>query len=338
VAPPAAPGKPGNDAVNPDQLRNVDVEKRFTGMTLPNGLSYVGSAQDKLLTYLRLRTQNSPAESAARIRNREISRMVEYARISRDESNGQIVVQVKLNENSYLRPYVLTGHISKKSRSTSLQIIKNFNGVRTMGEQAMSGRMKCLDKDGGCETSLVTLQVGDAPKSEVQIVFRDSVAAVNVLLPDQRSGNPEFDMLTTFWLNSINQVNTDFKFQVAVMKSFEVVNGPSGFDVQIRGDNQQLIAFGGPLLAPKTGTVVKVPATFSVDLQDSFVMDGVEHSRFDLANTIGSGQIVNNNGVGQVRVSLAMRKKPGFAQDTMLLTCSRIAKSIVTLNEQNLKM
>jgi hypothetical protein len=340
----------GYEPVDPRAVESTDFDKRYTGMTDPDGLFYTGSSTDKLLTYLRLRNEDPNLDMGVKSRNLDAAQSIRSARLSRDKDTGDVVISLKIKEGQNLKNYVLAGGVNEGEGASKVHLAKGRNGLKTTGSQTISGKIKCLDADGGCETifarliventsSPVPTAIGGSTGSRavVAILFRESLADIHASLA-KSSGNPEYENIRKFWINSDYDSNTDMKLKAAVLKSFEVVNGRSGFDVQIIGENRQLISLGGPLLAPDAGTSVDIPASRMVDPQDSSDIEDLTSYKFDLANFIGSAKITNNNGLGQVRIALKMRKRVGYSQEGFKLTVMRIIKQTVEPNEENLNL
>lgn len=329
------------DPVDPRAVDKADYEKRYTGMSDEEGLRYTGSSTDYILTYLRLRNEDPELDIDIKERNIEAAHAIEMARLNYDKFSGDVSVFLKIREGNNLRTYILTGGLGDGETISSLRIAKGagHRGGKTTGPQQIEGKIRCMDSDGGCETTVARLVFGDKPgyRAAVAIVFRESLADIHFSL-SAASGNPEYDTMRKFWINSNDEANSDLRLKEAVLKSFEIVNGRSGFDVEIKSYDRQLLSFGGPLLAPEAGTSLSIRADRNADLRESLDLDGIADYEFDLANLIGSAKIVNNNGLGQVRLAVKMRKRVGYRQEAFGLTVMRIIKPTLTPNQDNLKL
>lgn len=341
----------GYEPVDPGAIERTDLEKRYTGMDTPEGLFYTGSSTDKLLTYLRLRNEDPNLDAGVKARNLDAAKSIRSAHMSRDPETGDVVITLKIKEGQNLKNYVLTGGIGEGDTVSKLRLAKGRGNVKTTGDQMVNGKIKCMDDDGGCETIFARLVLenpsapepvatGSTPTSSraaVAILFRESLADIRASL-SKSSGNPEYEYIRDFWINSHNEANSEMKLKKAVLKSFEVVNGRSGFEAQLIGENRQLISLGGPLLAPDAGTFVDVTADRAPQMQESLDLDNISDYKLDLANFIGSAKIVNNNGLGQVRIALKMRKRVGYTPESFRLTIMRIIKPTLEPNEDNLNL
>ncbi|MNL40579.1 hypothetical protein D3C87_1629380 [compost metagenome] len=122
------------------------------------------------------------------------------------------------------------------------------------------------------------------------------------------------------------------------MSSFEVVNGRSGVTLAIEGLNKELLAFAGPLLAPEAGTAVNVTLSrVKQDREDTLDLLAAGKNKLNFANWIGQARMVANNGLGQVRLALKMRKRGNYKQDQFAVTFMRTINPIVDLTDDNLQ-
>lgn len=311
----------GYDPSNPSQIDEERFTKRYTGAKDSSGLLYTGSAPDSLLTFLRMRSEGKNIDSETKARNTKAAMSVLSARIDRTSDEFNIVLE--LSEAGSSKNYVLTGARSQ-NRVTVLEV------TQKTGTQKIEASIKCMDANRGCETSMLKLLIGEpGTRSVVRILFRDSLADVFANLPGKRSANPEYESMRSFWINSILNIETDEKMKEIRFKAFEVVNGRSGFEVQIWGHNGELMIYSGPLLAPEVGTKIDIQA----ESGDAWV-----NSSSNLANSVGSARIINNNGLGQIKLDLTMRPRGGYDQDAFKLTIMRLVRPILPLTERSIEM
>ncbi|MNK92310.1 hypothetical protein D3C87_1124300 [compost metagenome] len=122
------------------------------------------------------------------------------------------------------------------------------------------------------------------------------------------------------------------------MSSWEVVNGRSGFVFTTKGYNDELLAFSGPLLSQDGSNAVNVRLNrIGKDEDNSLDLISVRNSRLNYANTIQEARLIANNGLGQIRLSVKMRKRNNYAQDKFAVTVMKMIKPIVDLEDDNLK-
>lgn len=299
--------------------------KKLTGFSSNEGLVYTDSSDDDLLAYLRHRNE-ALSSGEQKSRNLETAQKVTFARLS--VVHGTPVVTLDLGEETY----VLTG-TTGTSRAAELRIAEG-----TSGAQEVEGTWKCLDKDGGCDTSLAHVLIGSrGARAAVSIVFRNSLADLYVKMPLDDSQDPTYLQTKRFFENSESNTNTDFKVDEVYLRSFQVVNGRSGFDTEITGQNGEFFGFAGPLLAPKVGSNVNLEAKMLSPSEEDTGTSAFSNDQLNLANSITSAHIVNNNGEGKVGVSFELSKGSDGVEHKFVLEFTRIKKSIVELSETNLK-
>ncbi|KHD88129.1 MAG: hypothetical protein OM95_11410 [Bdellovibrio sp. ArHS] len=325
-----------NDAAN---ATNDALSKRMTGAVTEDGLVYTSSSTDDLLTFLRARNEKVGAES--RRANLAAAASVLSAKMSVDGLSGDAVVTLKIQEGADVKVYNVAGSSTNGGSASPVKSVRAGNDERTTGARALSGTLKCMDLDGGCETTFVRLQIGTSPNTAIiNLVFRNSAADLYFHLPAQNahSDNPEFLLLQEFAVSTIQRLNVSNKVKTSKISSWEVVNGRSGFMVSLKGVNQELLAFAGPLLAPEAGTGVNINLSrIAKDQEDTLDLISLNNTKLNYANYIGDARLIANNGLGQVRIALKMRKRGNYAQDQFAITFMRRIKPLVDLTDDNLK-
>lgn len=338
--PAPAPGTnviPGDYRYNdPANATRDNLSKRMTGGVTEDGLVYTSSSTDDLLNYLRARNEKVGYET--RRLNLEAAASVQNAKMSVDAMSGDVIITLKVQEGRDVKVYNVAGGLSE-GISNPVRSVRAGNGEKSTGTRALSGTVKCLDLDGGCETVLARLTIGSSPTSALlNIVFRTSSADLYFQLPGQYSDNPEYLVLRDYVRNTIRQENTIDRVKSVRMSSFEVVNGRSGFSVAMKGANSELLAFAGPLLAPEAGTGVNIPLSrIGKEQDDSLDLISLNNTKLTYANWIGEARLVANNGLGQVRLALKMRKRASYAQDQFAVTFMRKIKPLVDINDDIVK-
>lgn len=347
VTPPVVDNRPApnpgtNDVPSnyiPSDASNVTREglnKRFTGGVTPEGLLYTSSSTDELLDYLRARNQRVNEES--RRLNRNAAASVVFAKISTSSVTGDAVLTLKVQEGADVNAYNLLGSAAA-GPANSLTAVRSGNGEVTTGRRAVSGTLKCLDFDGKCENLFARLVIGTSPSSAiVNVVFRRSEADIFYSLPGQRSGSPEYEAIRSMWLNTTKNIRSENRVTSVRMNSWEVVNGRSGVTLTVRTAGNELLGFAGPLLAPEAGTGVNVRMSrLAKDQEDSLDLINTKATKLNYANWIADARMIANNGLGQVRLNLKMRKVGNYSQDQFAVTFMRRIKPIVELNDAELR-
>ncbi|MDG0815129.1 hypothetical protein [Bdellovibrio svalbardensis] len=322
-----------NDASN---VGRDNLTKRMTGGVTADGLVYTSSSTDELLNLLRGR--NERVDEYSRQANLQAAASVLSAKLTVDGMSGDAIVTLKVQEGRDVKVYNVAGGMSGEYASP-LKSVRAGNGEKSTGQRAVEGTIKCLDLDGLCENTFVRLKIGTPGSSAiVNVVFRNSVADLYFNLPGKYSDNPEYLIMREFIRNTITQQNTDNKIKQARMSSFEVVNGRSGVALTMKGKNNELLGFSGPLLAPEAGTGVNITLSrIAKDQDDSLDLISLDKSQLTYANWIGDARMVANNGLGQVKIALKMRKRSNYGQDMFTVTFMRKIKPLVELTDDNLK-
>lgn len=342
-APPPAPTltqlPPDYKANDPQNVTSDVFTKRMTGGLGQDGLAYTSSSTDQLLSFLRAR--NDKVDVITRRTNLDAAVSIQSAAMSVDPLSGDSVITLKIQEGSDVKVYNVAGVSNYGGSASLLRSVQSGNEESTTGGRPLEGTLKCLDLDGGCETSFARLKIGAPGSSAIlNLVFRNSSADLYFHLPaaDAHSENSEFVELQNFVLNTVRKVDTNDRIKSVRMSSWEVVNGRSGVILAIRGYNNELLAFEGPLLAPEAGTGVNVALSrVAENKKDSLNLISLNNTKLTYANWISEARMVANNGLGQVRVALKMRKRGSYAQDQFSVTFMRTIKPIVELTDSNLK-
>lgn len=324
---------------DPQNATRDSLTKRMTGGVAQEGLAYTSSSTDELINYLRAR--NTRVDEATSRMNREAAASVLSATMSVDGLSGDAVITLKVQEDGDVKIYNVAGVSTYGGPASLLRPVRGGNSEKTTGARPLEGTLKCLDLDGGCENSFARLKIGSTGSSAIiNLVFRNSSADLYFHLPaaNSHSQNPEFIQLQEYALNTIQKINTNDRIKSVRMSSWEVVNGRSGVTLSVKGYNNELLAFAGPLLAPESGTGVNVALSrIANEQEDTLNLISLENTKLTYANFIGEARMVANNGLGQVRVALKMRKRGSYAQDQFAVTFMRTIKPIVELTDDNLK-
>lgn len=318
------------------QVERDGLSKRITGGQTSDGMLYTSSSTDNIHAVLRAR--NEKVGYAQKRLNMEMAASVQSASLHVDALSGEATVVVKMAEGNSQTTYVLAGALGEGS-AQRLKVVRGSATDKTTGRRAVEASIKCLDLDGGCENTFARLRftVNGSP-SVVNIVFRQSSADAFFQLPGEYSNNTEYLYLREFIHNSIKGVQTDNKISEIQMNAFEVVNGRSGFDIQLKGRNKELLGFRGPLLAPEAGSAVNVQlARIGKEANDTMDLISMGNVSLKYANYIQEARLVNNNGLGQVRFVLKMRKRAEYAQDQFAVTIMRRVKPLIELSDESLQ-
>lgn len=318
------------------QVERDGITKRMTGGQTSDGLIYTSSSIDEIHAVLRAR--NDKVGWAQKRTNLELASSVKSASLKIDSLSGEATVVVKMAEGRSDATYVLSGEAGEGS-ARRLRVVRQSLSEKTTGQRTVEASLKCLDLDGGCENTFARLKfnVNGSP-AVVNIVFRQSSADAFFQLPGEYSNNTEYLHLREFIHNSIKGVQSANRISEIQMNAFEVVNGRSGFEILIKGRNKELIGLRGPLLAPEAGTAVNIQAArVGKEAQDSLDFTSLGEVSLKYANYIQDVRVVNNNGLGQVRFVMKMRKRADYSQDQFAVTIMRRVKPLIELSDESLQ-
>lgn len=339
--------KPVKDAeLNPipqdyesDDAKNVtrdNLTKRLTGGKTSDGLLYTGTSTDGILAWLRARNEKVGWET--RRLNFAAAASVRSAKLSVDSLSGEAIIALKIDEAGSAKTYVLAGAMSSGS-ANQLQLVRAGAGETTTGTQAVAATLKCLDLDGQCENSYLRVKVGGngTPSAIINVIFRQSAADAYFHLPGEYTDSAEYADIREMIINSIKRINSDNRISAIKMNSWEVVNGRAGVNVYIQSRNKELLGFSGALLAPEAGTAVNVALSrIGVEANDSLDLLALNQWKLNYQNSIAEAKLINNNGLGQIRLALKMRKRGAIGGEQFAITIMRKIKPIVDLNESSL--
>ncbi len=312
----------------PSDSNNVDSNaygKRLTGGVSKEGLLYTSSATDDTLDVLRGLKRDQLGLSAS----------VTEAQLKFESISGLSVVTLRIQENGFARVYNLVGQSAFEGGNEVIRLnaAASGNGTRTTGSMPIHGTLQCLDLDGGCEATLVKVELGySGSASHIDIVFRQSVADLYFKM-SRGSGNPEYDVLKELAINTFDTHTGSNRVKTSTMNSWEVVNGRAGFNVVLRTYDNQLLAFSGPLVSPQSGNstnVILKPLAKDPNVEDDGIGNG---GKLNILNMIGEARLTANNGLGQIRIVFKMRKFNTYKQDLFAITFMRRSKPVIDLND-----
>ncbi|UYL07215.1 hypothetical protein B9G69_009160 [Bdellovibrio sp. SKB1291214] len=311
---------------NPANIESSKYGKRLTGARSNEGLLYTSSASDDTLDVLRGLKRDQFGLSAS----------VTDAKLKFDSISGQSVITLSVQENGFPRIYNLVGDSSmdNENQIVRLRAARGGNGTNTTGSMPINGTLQCLDLDGGCQTTLVKVDLGfSGSASHIDIVFRQSVADLHFVLPEHGSGNPEYDVMEELALNTYKYKQGDNRVKTSYMHSWEVANGRAGFSVVLRTYTNELLAYSGPLVSPESGNTTNIvlkPLKKDPTQDDDGISNG---GKLGLQNMIGEARLTANNGLGQLRIVFKMRKLARHKQDVFAIVFMRRSKPVIDLND-----
>lgn len=328
-------GNSGNSRPQTPAQKTPDVPttKKVTGVpSNKDGLLYTGAADDDTLA--QLQQNEKRLSSDQQDNNYRTAQAVTQVEVFQDISTREASVSVTLEEGSRTEVYNVFG-VMIDNLSSPVSAISSVQGVRTSGSAKVSGKMQCLDLNVNeklCSNLLVSLDLKRGRSvSNIKVLVRHSSADLHFDL-NESSGNPDFELFKDFLMSSALERDTKTKIKTIYMQSFEVMNGRSGFDLQITGGNNEFIGFRGELLAPAVGSSVNLPVSITAPrmLRD---LSGANHLKLNLMELIRNVRLVMNDGAGKLKLKMSSRARGNYALDVFTLTFTRKAKAVISVNE-----
>lgn len=330
---PPVPRRNGSGEVQ--DAPDIETAKHHTGAQNNDGLLYTGSASDETLEDLRkLESQNSTEQQQ---RNKDLAQSIEAVEFTQDLNTQEATVSIRLKEGKHSEVYNL---VSRPLADNSVMKASKVNaafGIRTSGASAVDGSMQCLDIDineSRCNNVLVSLNMKGHSKSTAKILVRNSFADMQLDL-SKSSGNPEFETLKDFFMNSYMDRDSKNKVDTINFLSYEVVNGRAGFDIQIIGLNNEYIGFRGDQVASQAGSAVNVAVNKTSPRLNAGV-EGNDKVHLNLQNSLGNVRLVMNDGNGKLTLKASSRAYRNYPIDNFKLTFTRRAKAVVKVSQERL--
>ncbi len=303
------PPAPRNDDLGLRPFEPIEAnDKSFTGGDASDGFSYTGSSPDALLEFLRAR--NNRVDADTRRKNIELAQSVKSASLT--NRDGAAILTLKLSENGQSRNYTLVGDV-RAGAATKLELRS------TDGSKAADGTLKCMDADGGCENIFARLRIGTPGSADIlNVVFRGSGANLFFDLAGNRTASNEYLTLREFMRNTVSK--TGDRITYSKISSWEVVNGRAGFNVTMKGNNGQTLAYGGWLVAVSEGS--------SAALNQSLDNE----ARSEYASWINGARLIANDTHGRLQIRLSVSTGERF-----VIKFTRQVKPLVDLSDDNLR-
>lgn len=294
--------------------------KKVTGMAPEKGLSYTSAGADETLEYFK--NLNKRQTAMQQQMNMKKATEILSAELTVDEESLEARILLTMSNG---QKYKLAGAPEGDGRADLAQL-------RSNGMLQVKGFHKCIDTDGGCNTSYAKLQFSDG--SYARIVFRQARASYKFNLPAAEGNDSQAHvLLEKFIINGHEKADTIHKLSKIDVSSFEVVNGRSGVTVEILGDDDNLIKFAGPLLAPEGGTVVNTQMFKIIDLTPSEDLMSENMYVFDRAKGITDIRMIRNNGLGQMRFALRTKQNDAGRSKVIEMTLSPVAGAAMSTQD-----
>lgn len=328
-------GRTGGQAKNDNkgevqQAPDIQTAKRITGAQNKDGLLYTGSADDDTLEVLKQIESQLPL--AQQQNNKKLAQSVIGVELFQDLMTKEAFASIKIQDGAIVEVYSVMAPLSENAL-TKLSVVNSVQGVHSSGKAKVSGQMQCLDldlNDKTCSNILLSLDLKKGSNvSSLKILVRDSMADLHFDLAES-SGNPDFENMRDFLINSALDRETKNKIKQINMQAFEVMNGRSGFDLQMLGHNNEFLGFRGELLSPQAGSSLNIPVSITAPRLLSDV-SGENQLKLNLSNVIKNARLVMNDGNGKVKLRMSARSRANYAADIFTVTFTRKTKAVINI-------
>ncbi len=282
-------------------------------------LFYTSASGDGLMTEFKLKSKTVSADQQNK--NQKLASAISAAKLRR-LSTGEMSIDLAIVEpdqkvHSYTLRAVVDGQKMKLSAVTSGGDLE-FQG----------GFLKCLDSDGGCQTSYAKIKFSNA---YTRIIFRTSYADSHFMIYTNpaSSRNSYFELWNSYISNQTDGIQNLQKLNRVQVSSFEIVNGKSAMGVLISAEDQESVGLSLGLLALEKGVHVVAPVAKHVDISKSYDLKVPVSRGQKLNQALVDAKLVANNGAGQLKLMFTF--SADVTDSKIWLNLSRIEKPTMTL-------
>ena len=275
-------------------------------------LFYTASSADGLMT--EFRSYNSKVSAEQSKMNASLAKIITSAKIKK--SGSDMMIDLTTDEQGILQTYKLKA--TQAGDKHTISVVGQTGDLEFQG-----GFLKCLDKNDSCDNSYIKVKLSGA---YTRIIFRTSYA--NRLFQYQDSTSDGHRLWMTYVNNSTQASSTNLKFKSAQVASFEIVNGRAAMGAMILTQDNESVGLSFPLVASAQGTEVSAAAVKSQDVIKIYNLAAIGATSQRLAQAITTAKLVNNNGLGDVRVKLEFGSTAGI-----WVVLSRVAQDTATVQD-----
>jgi len=246
--------------------------------------------------------------SAVQGGNEKLARGISKASLVKSQHEQKYTLQVSVAEIGQLIYSLDVSDLVEQKKSIKNEKME-IDSSASEDSEALSAFLTCVSKSSRdkCSTAIVQLRKNN-DESQAYIVLRNSPA--NLYLGEYTSKlmlRPQGDVIIDRWVQFFAQVmdyryivgSTEGMNNIAELKTFAVVDGRAGFQLDINRLGYSPFTVGGELEVTKRGAAVSV----NTKLEKNSEEDGYD----DIINeTIKSAILVHNNGRGMLQISLQL--------------------------------
>ncbi len=284
-------------------------------------LFYTSAGRDGLME--EFKSYNLKVSKEQQVMNANLAKAIVGSKLTRQNSSGDILVTVNVDEFGTLKTYRLKA--TTEGDMMKLSVAKSG----TTGEMTFQGGfLKCLDLDGGCENAYAKIKFAGG---YTRLIFRNSLADMHFQYQQNVNANSGFNTWMNYITNSINEAPVAQVFDSLQLSSYEIVNGRAGMGALLTTKDREMVGLSIPLVVSANKSEVNVPVSKLSDLASNYdLKTGASYSQ-NLSQKINTANLIFNNGLGQIKLNLNMGSPQAPA--TVWIVASRVQKKVMSLNQ-----
>ena len=259
--------------------------------------------------------------------NANLAKAIVTAKLSRSNSSGEVRVELTIDESLNGAGTVKTYRLKAVSDSSGTKLV--VADAVTGSLEFQGGLLKCIDADGGCENAYAKIKMSGA---YARLIFRNSFADMHFLVQEKIVNNPGFDLFKKYISNSVLGNSSNERINTLQLSSFEVVNGRAGMGALLTTTDKEMIGLSIPLVVSGTKSEVSAPVAKLSDLSKNYDLSPLANIYSQkLSQQIGDVKLVNNNGLGQLKLKMTIGASANAGSIWMVV--SKVKKPEMTIEQ-----
>lgn len=295
-----------------------------------DGARYSGAGPDNLREYLTVvQDEDNSISSSQRALNLKFARSIQKASLRLNTQTGQVQMILSLTSLKGKDIEIAVTGAARAGQS-------NFTlSSKTKG---LSGKLMCLDalSDQGqtCQTSLGEVKYNGA---RVQVIFRHTPVEMQFNFQEHNCFTKECSEIYNMARYSERKIIDSNTLKLAVMDTFEVVQGKSEFRILAVTNENEVMKFAGPLANPELYPVLDTPVDRSLTAEDLRDPKTHEPRRSRLNEALHDVRITTNDGFGNLNLLVKMKILDDDTRDMFQIYMKRKVRDIQMPSENSLK-
>ncbi|MEZ0392719.1 MAG: hypothetical protein ACAH59_10915 [Pseudobdellovibrionaceae bacterium] len=317
------PGETGDEdkTSNKDKKENsnsTEISKEEIAEMLADSQRYSGAGKDALRGFLTL-VQEQVKDEQQRAKNLKLAYNIRKPVLNFNYVTGKYHASLKIeNEKIEIR---LVGEMKSIASSMASTV------------QPVEATLACMDSAAGsggslCETAVVDLTY---KKANAKIIFRTTTVSLDGVFPPRSCLTMECEKFYELLVLSERKSNHSNTLKSAVMETFEVVQGSSGFKMMALTNENQVIKIAGPLANPQMFPELNTPTERALTMEEmKDPATGVLRIT-QIHNSLKEVQIIRNSGEGDLVLFVNMDLQRDGDRDHFFLKLNRKGHSVRVL-------